>query len=347
MAEEELNEENQTDKASKFLESIDEENKDQIIARYKNLEDVVKNLGDLFAKDEGGNYQVSQENLNLKGLETFFDNIYIDSSSENLDEEAQKEQQKKRKDLKDETQALAVNLALQDLVQDETIDETTEKEELKRRLAEAIHDNMVFLGYNIIATQSGFDAMEKYPELNKLEGKSREEFIATIHSDSNNAMQNVTNILSGAEAKPVQVSSAAITSTMAPYHQETESFAKKFKEKTGLGDLLKRVNDFDNKMSKSHPYLWPAAKSVIIANTLGPVGIAAMVGKSTYKQFKNVRDIYKKQKAENDGRMGILEFAKKNYGTILQAGGTAVAMGFAASAGLDAIASGNFGINSI
>ena len=332
-------------KDAAFLDSITDENKQEIIDRYERLDNVAEELGDVFAKDEDGNYKVSGEGFNFQGLESFYDNVYIDADiPENPDEKPSEELRNKRDWLKDEAQTLAINLTLKDLVQDGSIDEIQDKEKLKQRFAETVHDNMTFLTYSLVSTQAGFEAMSEGRNPDKMPPKDREAFLSAMRDKSANTAQVVSGILSGNDKTAVKLTTPGITATFAPYHQETESFAKGLKEKTGIGKLWNKVKAFDDKMTQKHPILWGFAKSSAISATLGPVGIAAMVGSSTYKQFKGLKKEYNKQKAENGGEMKLWDFVKKNPGKIASATVSVVATGIASYAGVDAALAGNFGI---
>ena len=332
------------DKDAAFLDSITDENKQEIIDRYNRLDDVAKEMGDVFAKDEDGNYKVSGEGFNFKGLESFFDNVYIDADiPENPDEKPSEELRNKRDWLKDETRELALNLALKDLLQDESIDEIKDKEKLKERLAEAVHDNMTFLTYSLVSTQAGFEALSESRNPDKMLPKDRQEFLSIMRDKSNDATRTVAAILSGTEKTAVKLTTPGITSTFAPYHLETKSFAKGLKEKTGIGKLWNRVQAFDDRMTKAHPILWGFAKSSAVSAAFGPVGIAAMVGHSTYKQFKMLNKEYKKQKAENGGEMKLWDFVKQNPGKVISATVGVVSTCLAAGTGLEAALGGNFG----
>lgn len=318
-----------TDK-QEFLASINDENKALITDRFNKIDEAADEMGDVFA-------QPQKENGDDKfaGLRNFYDNIWIDRDPPE-DENAQPGQDdlKKRQQLKERMQEMAKIMAIQDLVADSSIDGMT-KEQIKERMEDAVKDNMTFLTYNMVANQSGFKVLETGQDVTKLSPKERQEYMGNLQSGYKEAFDNVNKALSGEKANPVSVGSPAINATMVPQYKESKKFAKEFQAKTGITKMLKRVKDFDAKMSKDHPHLWGFAKVTAISALTGPTGVMVYTGVTIAKQAKGLIKEYKQQKAEKgEEALSVGKFLKQNSGRMAS---MAISAGFASYTGISGI----------
>lgn len=313
-----------------FLDSINDENKEQIAERFNKIDEAADELGDVFAVPQDENAEDK-----FAGLRNFYDNLWIDREAPE-DENAQpgEDDLKKRQQLKDRMQEMAKIMAIQDLVTDASLDGLP-KEKIKERMQEAVIDNMSFLTYNLVANQCGFKVLEAGQDITKLTPKERQEHMAKLQDGYKAVFEGVNNTLSGGKATPISVGSPAINATMVPQYKEAKKFAKEFKLKTGVTKMLKRVKDFDAKMSKDHPYLWGFAKTTAISALTGPTGIMVYTGITVAKQANALRKEYKQQKAEKgEEALSVGKFLKKNSGKIAS---MVVSAGFAAYGGIGAM----------
>ncbi len=326
------------EKDEEFLDSITDENKAQIGSRYERLDAAAQAIGNVFENNPEKN-----QNVDFSGIKNFFDNVWIDQSlPDDPDKEPTKEDVQKRDELRSQMFDLAVNMSLKDLVKDEAVDKGDDKE-LQKKLLETIHDNMTFLSYNLVGNQQAFEAMERGTDISKLTLEERKAYIDMQMSSTNDAMAAATAALNG-KRSPIRVSSAAICATVASPARQVEDFAEGFKEKTGIGKLWNRVKTFDEHMTKTHPRLYPLAKSLAISSIGGPGATMAYVGYNTYKAGKKVFDEYKAQKAATGMTFKEYWSDNKNKAKIAGVALSVVSAAISTCAGINGITNGNFGI---
>ena len=320
-------------KQTAFLESINEENKAQIVARYDRIDQAADELGDVFAEPQDEN----SEDL-FKGLRNFYKNVWVDRDiPEDEDVQPSKKDIKKQQQLKERMQQMATIMAIQDMVQDGSIDSMS-PEELRKRMKENVRDNMEFLTYNLLANQSSFEILKSMPDVTKMTPQQRQEHMAALLKNKD-VFNGIDSILSGdSKATARSVSSPAIVATVIPQYKQSKQFAHDLKKRAGIKKLWKRVRDFDDKMTKDHPQLWGIAKSVSVSALTGPVGMMVYTGHSIYKQSKELRDDYKQQKAEKgEEALSVGKFLWQNKGKLAS---MAISTSFAAYGGISGL---NFG----
>ena len=326
------------EKDEEFLDSITDENKAQIGSRYERLDAAAQAIGNVFENNPEKN-----QNVDFSGIKNFFDNVWIDQSlPDDPDKEPTKEDVQKRDELRSQMFDLAVNMSLKDLVKDEAVDKGDDKE-LQKKLLETIHDNMTFLSYNLVGNQQAFEAMERGTDISKLTPAERKAYIDMQMSSTNDAMAAATAALNG-KRSPIRASSAAICAAVASPARQVEDFAEGFKEKTGIGKLWNRVKTFDEHMTKTHPRLYPLAKSLAISSIGGPGATMAYVGYNTFKAGKKVFDEYKAQKAATGMTFKEYWSDNKNKAKIAGVALSVVSAAISTCAGINGITNGNFGI---
>ena len=326
-----LNEEQQS-----FLDSINENNKEQIIARYNKIDAAADEIGDVFEVPSEQNTEDK-----FKGLRNFYDNVWIDRDvPDDENAKAGENDLKKRQQLKDRVKEMATIMAIKDLVQDPSVDSLT-SEQMKERMKDAVRDNMEFLTYNLVANQSSFKILEAGQDLTKLSPEQKKEHIAQLQNNYKEVFSNLDNVLSGQGKAQVSIGSPAINATMLPQYKESKKFAKEFQKKTGIKKLFNRVKDFDAKMTKDHPHLWGFAKTTAISALTGPVGMMAYTGYNLAKQTKEMIKEYKELKQKEGGeKLTVGKFLGQNKGKIAS---MVVSAGFSAYSGIDGIDFGNIG----
>ncbi|MBQ8482091.1 MAG: hypothetical protein IJ532_06110 [Alphaproteobacteria bacterium] len=319
-----------------FLDSINENNKEQIIERYNKIDAAADEIGDVFAAPTDENAEDK-----FKGLRNFYDNVWIDRDvPDDENAKAGEDDLKKRQQLKDRIKEMATIMAIKDLVQDPSVDSLT-SEQMKERMKDAVRDNMEFLTYNLVANQSSFKILEAGQDLTKLSPEQKKEHISQLQSGYKEVFSNLDNVLSGQSNTPISIGSPAINATMVPQYKEAKKFAKDFQKKTGIKKLFNRVKDFDAKMTKDHHRLWRFAKTTAISALTGPVGMMAYTGYNLAKQTKEMVKEYKELKQKEGGEdLTIRKFLGQNKGKIAS---MVVSAGFSAYSGIDGIDFGNIG----
>ena len=130
--------------------------------------------------------------------------------------------------------------------------------------------------------------------------------------------------------------------TFAVHNHELKKYAENLQKNTGIKSLIKRVRDFDAKMTEKYPKLYPIAKNGLetggAALLLGPAGLALVSARKTYKSYMKI-----KQDAQKAGK-GFFEYLGDNKAIAAGLGMQVLGSVVSAYTGIDASVVGNLGI---